>query len=76
MTAKNYNKAYNQLKNKPAKWAKYQKHNAPKARNFGRGQTRCQFTGTSRGVIVKYGLNVCRRYFRLNANKFGFKKLN
>jgi len=76
MTAKNYAKVKNQLGSKPAKWAKYVKHNAPIKRDFGRGVTRCKFCGTTRGHISQYGLDICRRCFRLNAGKFGFKKLN
>lgn len=76
MTAKNYRKAYKQLGSKPAKWAKYQKHNAPKKRNFGFGVTRCELCNTTRGHISQYGLNICRRCFRLNATKLGFKKLD
>jgi len=76
MSAKDYSKVKNQLENKPAKWAKYVKHNAPKAREFGKGITRCKFCGTTSGHISQYGLNICRRCFRLNADKFGFKKLN
>ena len=76
MTAKNYAKAKAQLGTKPAKWAKYEKHNAPKERNFGKGVTRCELCGTTRGVNAKYGLNICRRCFRLNATKLGFKKLS
>lgn len=76
MTAKDFSKVKNQLGAKPAKWAKYVKHNAPRTRKFGNGVTRCKFTGTSRGVIRKYGLQICRRHFRLNASRFGFKKLN
>ena len=76
MTAKNYEKAYTQLKNKPAKWDKYVKHNKPKARSCGKGRVRCAITGTTRGVIRKYGLRIGRRTFRLNATKLGFKKLD
>lgn len=76
MTSKNYAKVKNQLGSKPAKWAKYVKHNKPKDRKFGKGVSRCNVTGTSRGVVRKYGLSVCRRTFRLNANKVGFKKLD
>ena len=76
MTAKDYKKVFNQLENKPAKKAKYVKHNAPKTRDYGRGVTRCEFCGTTRGHISKYGLSICRRCFRLNATKLGFKKLN
>jgi len=76
MSAKNYAKVKNQLGSKPAKWAKYEKHNSPKKRKFGFGVTRCKFCSTTRGHISQYGLNICRRCFRLNATKFGFKKLN
>lgn len=76
MTSKDFSKAKAQLGSKPAKWAKYVKHNQPKERKFGKGLIRCQFTGTTRGVIRKYGLQICRRQFRLNAKKLGFKKLN
>ncbi len=76
MTSKDYSKVYNQLGSKPAKWGKYVKHNAPKQRDFGKGVTRCEFCASTRGHIGKYGLNICRRCFRLNATKLGFKKLN
>ncbi|MFT4244791.1 MAG: 30S ribosomal protein S14 [Candidatus Woesearchaeota archaeon] len=76
MTSKDYSKVKKQLLNKPAKWAKYIKHNKPKERKFGKGVSRCEITGTSRGVIRKYGLSICRRTFRLNAKKVGFKKLD
>ncbi len=76
MTAKNFSKVQKQLGAKPAKWAKYVKHNKPKEREFGYGVKRCEFCGTTRGHIGKYGLNICRRCFRLNATKLGFKKLN
>ena len=76
MTSKDYSKVKAQLGVKPAKWAKYVKHNAPKTRKFGFGVTRCEICGTTRGHISKYGLNICRRCFRLNATKLGFKKLD
>lgn len=76
MTSKDYSKVKKQLGAKPAKWAKYLKHNAPKPRKYGFGVTKCELCGTSRGHIGKYGLNICRRCFRLNATSFGFKKLN
>ena len=74
MVSKDYSKAYNQLKNKPGKWIKYLKHNKPKDRKYGRSTTKCNFTGNTHGVIRKYGLNICRRYFRFNAKKLGFNK--
>ncbi len=76
MTSKDYTKAKTQLKNKPAKWRKYKKHNAPKDRKFGRGITKCDFCGTTRSVMLQFGLRICRQCFRLNATKLGFKKLN
>ena len=76
MTAKDYSKVFNQLSTKPAKMNKYIKHNKPLERDFGFGVTRCEICGTTRGHISKYGLNICRRCFRLNATKLGFKKLN
>ena len=76
MTSKHYSKAYTQLKNKPAKWLKYQKHNKPKKRSCGKARFPCKITGSKRGVIRKYGLQICRRTFRLNATKLGFKKLD
>ncbi|NYZ74777.1 30S ribosomal protein S14 [Candidatus Micrarchaeota archaeon] len=39
-----------------------------------RGNRRCRFCGTARGLIRKYGLYVCRRCFRERAEKIGFKK--
>ena len=76
MTAKDYSKVFNQLKANPAKMAKYEKHNAPKSRPFGNANTKCDTCGTTRGHISKYGLSICRRCFRQNATKLGFKKLN
>lgn len=76
MTTKCYDKVANQLEQKPAKWAKYIKHNKPLDRDFGRSVKKCELCGTTRGVLGQFGLNVCRRCFRLNANKLGFKKLN
>ena len=76
MTAKNFDKIKNQLEKKPAKWAKYVKHNKPKDKNFGKTKQKCIFSGTTRGVIRKYGINICRRYFKENSKKIGFKRFN
>ena len=77
MTAKDYSKAKRQVGHIPAKWNKVVKHNKPKVKGgYGRGANRCRFTNTTRGVVRKYGLNICRRTFRLNAQKLGFKKLD
>ena len=40
----------------------------------GRGMRVCQRCGTSRGLIRKYGLNICRRCFREIAEDLGFRK--
>lgn len=75
MTSSDYRKMIKQLKNKPAKMKKYMKHNAPKERSCSIRKKRCRFTGrVGRGVIRKYGINVCRQSFREVAQKIGFKK--
>jgi ribosomal protein S14 len=74
MSYSNYKKAFKQLKVKPNKLKKYKKHNAPKERSCGKAKVSCRITGTHRGVIRKYGLNVCRHAFREMATKIGFKK--
>ena len=76
MTSSNWNKAFTQLNAKPVKKAKYIKHNKPKERSCGRAKVRCKITGTHRGLIRKYGLDICRHAFREVANELGFKKLN
>ena len=76
MTSSNWKKAYTQLKNKPGKWIKYQKHNKPKDRKFGRTVSRCEFSENTHGVSDIGGFKINRRYFRLNARKLGFEKYN
>jgi small subunit ribosomal protein S14 len=76
MTSKDFTKVFNQLDAKPGKKVKYIKHNSPKKRETGRIINKCSFCGNTRGFIGKYGLNICRRCFRLNATKLGFKKFN
>ncbi len=39
-----------------------------------RGKRRCRICGTSKGLIRKYGMNICRRCFREKAEELGFKK--
>jgi len=34
----------------------------------------CKICGSHKGVISKYGLVVCRRCFKENAEKIGFRK--
>lgn len=65
---------FKQLKNKPTILKKFLKHNAPKQRKFGKNIKHCRLCGNPRGMINKYGLDLCRRCFRLNAKNLGFKK--
>ena len=75
MTYSNHTKVLKQLKGKPGKMSKYHKHNTPKKRSCSLENRKCRVTGrTSRGIIRKYGLNVCRQSFREIAEKIGFKK--
>ena len=74
MTYSNYEKAFKQLKVKPAKLKKFIKHNAPKKREFGIAVRRCLLCGRMGAHIRSYGLHLCRQCFRLNAKKMGFKK--
>jgi small subunit ribosomal protein S14 len=76
MVTSDYRKMLEQLKVKPAVYAKFQKHNAPKKRSCGVALKACQRCGTRHGHIDKYGLNICRRCFREVAIKMGFKKYN
>ena len=41
----------------------------------GKGGRKCRICGTARGIIRKYGLNICRRCFREVGEKIGFRKL-
>jgi ribosomal protein S14 len=54
---------------------RFLRNNSPKKRKFGQSLTRCISCGGTRGHISKYGLNLCRRCFRDEAKKLGFKKL-
>ena len=40
----------------------------------GKGRRVCRNCGNSRGLIRKYGLQVCRRCFRDMAEALGFRK--
>ncbi len=40
----------------------------------GKGRRVCRNCGNSRGLIRKYGLQVCRRCFREMAEALGFRK--
>ena len=76
MTSSSHTKVYKQLKSKPAKLGKFKKHNTPKERKTGRNLHKCVRCGRRRGIIGKYGLDVCRQCFREVALKLGFKKFN
>ena len=74
MTAKDYKKAFKQLENKPAKMAKFIKHNSPKLRTCGLGRRKCRRCGRYEAHIQKYDLGYCRQCFREVATSLGFKK--
>ena len=75
MTAGSYKKVFKQLKNKPAKLAKFLKFNKSKDRSTGVNKRPCTLCGrVGPGHIQKYGLHICRQCFREQAPKIGFKK--
>ena len=74
MTTSDYRKVFKQLKHKPAKLAKYKKHNAPKERTTGISLRKCKRCGRMRAHNSKYGLHLCRQCFREIATSIGFKK--
>ena len=76
MTAGDWRKAFKQLNAKPAKKAKYIKHNRPAKRSCGVALRKCRNCGRVRGHIRKYGLNLCRQCFREMAPSLGFKKFS
>ncbi|KAJ0408688.1 hypothetical protein ATCC90586_007714 [Pythium insidiosum] len=43
-------------------------------RNYGKDSRHCRVCHTTRGLIRKYGLNMCRRCFRERATQIGFVK--
>jgi len=45
-----------------------------KSKFKGRGNRKCRFCGTARGLIRKYSLTVCRRCFREVGEEIGFRK--
>lgn len=76
MPYSDYRKVFKQLNVKPAKKQKFIKHNKPKDRAFGGSARKCKMCGSPRAHIRTYGLGLCRRCFRNNAKKLGFKKFN
>ncbi len=65
-----------QIEGKPRKLARYLKFNSPKKRKFGKTTHRCRVCGATAGVVNKYGLRYCRKCFREQAEKLGFRKYN
>jgi len=45
-------------------------------RKNGKGSRGCRVSNTHNGVIRKYNLMICRRFFREYADKIGFQKLD
>jgi len=76
MTASDHRKVLKQIQNKPAKYARWKKHNIPKERKFGKASKKCSRCNRAGGHISKYGLNLCRQCFREIATRLGFKKYN
>jgi len=74
MTTSDYRKVLKQIKNKPAKMAKYSKYNIPKERSCGVARKKCRRCGRNSAHIDMYGLDLCRNCFREIAPKLGFKK--
>ncbi len=74
MTTSDHRKAFKQLKAKPAKLAKFIKHNKPQKRSCGIALRKCGKCGRNGAHIQKYGLKLCRQCFRDMAKSLGFKK--
>lgn len=74
MTASHHSKVLKQIGHKPGKVAKYNKHNVPKDTHERKNQLRCEISGSRRGVIHKYGINLSRHKFREIAEELGFRK--
>lgn len=74
MTTSDYRKVFKQLKVKPAKLAKFIKHNRPKKRTTGEMLHKCRRCGRTGAHISRWGLHLCRQCFRERAKELGFKK--
>jgi len=74
MTSSSHDKVLKQLRIKPAKVEKYNKHNIPKVRSCGKNLNKCRRCGRRGAHISSYGLDLCRQCFREIAAKIGFKK--
>lgn len=51
----------------------HQQHSHP--RKYGKDSRACRVSNNPNGLIRKYGLNICRRAFREQADQIGFKKM-
>jgi small subunit ribosomal protein S14 len=76
MTASDWRKVLEQIKNKPAKAERFIKHNKPKDRTTGIATKKCERCGRFGAHIDSYGLNLCRHCFREIATEIGFQKYN
>ena len=74
MTTTHHTKVLQQIGHKPAKYAKYAKHNTPRVRKQGMNFHPCIRCGRTGAHISKYGLKLCRQCFREIATQLGFKK--
>jgi len=46
----------------------------PQTKNYGKGQRECRRCKTHRGIIRRYGLDICRRCFYEIGKDIGFKR--
>ena len=74
MTASNWRKNMKQIEEKPAKLARFLKHNKPKERKYGKSTKPCEVCGRIGAHVGSYGIHMCRQCFRELADKMGFKK--
>ncbi len=74
MTASDWSKILNQLKNKPEVLQRYIKYCKPKERKIGIAAKKCERCGRFGAHISQYNLNLCRQCFREIAEEIGFKK--
>ena len=55
---------------------KTDKHNQKKVRSPKLKEAHCRVCGGVRGMVRKYGILLCRRCFKDNADKMGFQKFD
>ncbi|MBU1201686.1 MAG: 30S ribosomal protein S14 [Nanoarchaeota archaeon] len=75
MTTSDAKKILKQIEHK-SKAIKFQKHNLPTIRKFGKSTKKCKRCGRNGAHISKYGLGLCRQCFRNVALNLGFKKFS